>query len=260
MNRKSEPAKELALVLRTIRHGETSRIATLFAPKLGKIAVLAKGARSGKSGSVGGALDTPSLIEAVVYIKPSRSVQLLGQTTVVESFVNLKADVARTAYSAVVSELILKGFTDDEANPSAFAATLKTLNNLDQGRYSEKFSLIEFLLNFSDAMGFGVDPFTCPVCGSTPGKTALINRFYWDTGAICCASCESSNLEYERISGESVGILRLFKRGNINLERIKVSDAAQNELVSLLMKHLRWHHPAFNQLPSYRMLGQLTAE
>ncbi len=260
MTNRSGPAKEQALVIKTIRHGETSRIATLFAPKWGKIVVLAKGARSGKSGSTGGVLDAPSLIEAVVHIKSSRSVQLLGQTSVVDSFGNLKSDVSRSAYSAVVSEIILKGFTDEEANPSAFAAALTSLKNFDLGLIPNRYILLEFLLAIAESLGFGIDPFSCPVCGISPAKTGLVNKFQLVDGAVCCTSCESSSFEIQNVSGEVVGILRLFKRGNVNFERVKISKQAQNELITLLIKHLRYHHTAFNNLSSYNMLGQLALD
>ncbi len=260
MTDRSGPSKEQALVLKTIRHGETSRIATLFAPKFGKIAVLAKGARSGKSGSVGGALDAPSLIEAVVHIKASRSVQLLGQTTVVETYANLKTDVAKTAYSAVVCELILKGFTDEEANPVAFNAALYSLNNLNVGSIPSKYILLEFLISIAESLGFGIDPFTCSICGASPGKTGVINKFLLNDGALSCPECECSDIETQKISGESVAILRLLKRGGFNFERLKISRSAQDELIGLLMRYLRFHHPSYNHLPSYNMLGQLVAD
>ncbi len=260
MTDRSGSSKEQALVLKTIRHGETSRIATLFAPKLGKIAVLAKGARSGKSGAVGGALDAPSVIEAVVHIKSSRSVQLLGQTSVVESFANVKADVAKMAYSAVICELILKGFTDDEANPNAYDAALSTLNDLNQGFLPDKYILLGFLLSMADSLGFAVDPFTCPLCGISPAKTGVVNKFLLEAGAICCADCDCPDIEIHKVSGAAVGFLRLLKRGGVSLERVRMTKSAQNELISLLFRHLRFHHPSFNHLPSFNLLGQLAPD
>ena len=260
MTDRSGPSKEQAIVLKTIRHGETSRIATLFAPKWGKIAVLAKGARSGKSGAVGGALDAPSLIEAVIHIKSSRSVQLLGQTSTVDTFTNLKADVGKTAYSAVICEIMLKGFTDEEANLPAYATALQALRNINSSLIPNRYILLEFLLAIAESLGFGIDPLTCPVCGLSPGKTGLVNKFQLEDGAICCTSCISSDSEVQSISGESVGILRLLKRGNVNFERVKISRTAQHELTTLLMRHLRYHHQSFNHLPSYNMLGQLAPD
>jgi len=257
---KSAPGKEQALVIRTIRHGETSRIATLFAPKWGKIAVLAKGARSGKSGSVGGSLDVPSLIEAVVHIKSSRSVQLLGQTSTVESFGNVKSDVAKSAYSAVICEIILKGFTDEEPNALAFQSALHALRSLETGLVNSRFLLLDFLLSIADSLGFGVDPFTCPMCETSPGRTGLINRFILENGGFCCVNCDCTGLETHNVTGESVAILRLLKRGGVNLERVKVSKPAQNELIALLIHHLRYHHSQFIHLPSFAMLGQLTQD
>ena len=67
-----------AIVLRAIKYGDTSKIVTLYTRRFGKVAVIAKGARSAKS-KFGSALEPMSLIQAVFYRKENREVQLLSQ-------------------------------------------------------------------------------------------------------------------------------------------------------------------------------------
>ena len=67
-----------AIVLRTMKYRETSRIATLYTKERGKVSVIAKGARDGKS-RMGGALQPMNHVVALVYMKESRDLQLLTQ-------------------------------------------------------------------------------------------------------------------------------------------------------------------------------------
>ena len=60
--------KTRALVLRTMRMGETSRLVTFYTQEQGKLKVTAKGARKPKS-KFGAALDLMTEVQAVCYVK-----------------------------------------------------------------------------------------------------------------------------------------------------------------------------------------------
>lgn len=259
MSATAGPTKDLALVLRTIRHGETSRIATLFGATLGKTAVLAKGARSGKAGAVGGALDPPCLAEMIIHIKASRSVQLLAQTAVVDAFHGIKGDVSRTAFAAVVCELLMKGFADGEASRPSFDCALKAFRALDAGVPLPHLALWEYLLTLTTALGFAIDAHTCPICARQPAEIGFRNVFWLDAGAVCCHGCRPDSGNWASLSGEAVGVLRLLARGGTT-SRLRVSSVAAEELTGVLARHLRHHHPGYTTLPSLDMLGRLTNE
>ena len=56
-----------AIVLRSMKYGETSKIVTLYSKKFGKIKVIAKGARSAKS-KFGASLE-PMMHSSVIFYK-----------------------------------------------------------------------------------------------------------------------------------------------------------------------------------------------
>jgi len=254
------PIKDQALILRTIRHGETSRVATLFCAELGKVAVMAKGARSGKPGATGGALDAPCLAEVVIHFKSSRSVQILGQIMPVTAFPSIKDDVTLTAYAAVISELVYRGFTDSENNRPAFNAAVSALRTLDSNISDPRVTLWEFLLALAEALGFGLDPFTCPECGARPADLGVRNLLLFDAGAIICRNCGRTEGEAVALSGETVSIMRLAARGGARSGRLKYSSQARSELTGALLKHLRRHHPGYQSLQSLEMLERLATD
>ncbi|MFH0765775.1 MAG: DNA repair protein RecO, partial [Calditrichota bacterium] len=123
MTRISDPTKEVALVLRSIRHSESSRIVTLFGKTRGKFAVIAKGARKAKSGSALSAVEPPGLLEVLVYFKPHRAVQTLGSVTVLNPFLGLRSDLACGACAAAVEQLTERALTDGDPNEDVFLCT-----------------------------------------------------------------------------------------------------------------------------------------
>lgn len=261
MNRSGQ-IKEQALVLKSIRHGETSRIITLFGRTLGKFAVIAKGVRRSKSSSSGSGLEPPAHVESIIYYKPGRSVQNIGLTSVIEGYKSLKTDLALTGYAAVILEQINRLFIDGEPNNDAFTATCAALDTLDSG--NPRITLWKFQLTILRNIGFALDPFTCPVCAAPIAEISRRNSLLLEHGAICCSSCSNDSFsvndgeERFTLSGESVSLLRRLSNGNGNaLTRITPSINAHKELSRALELFLRFHHPNVGALPAMRMLEQL---
>ncbi len=81
--------KTEAIVLRTFRYGDSSKIVSLYARRFGKIRVIAKGARSTKP-RFGASLEpfTESLV--VFYRKRERELQLLSSSDTIQNFARLR--------------------------------------------------------------------------------------------------------------------------------------------------------------------------
>ncbi|NQT35082.1 DNA repair protein RecO [bacterium] len=250
----SGPEKDAALVIRTIRHGESSRIATLFTRNHGKVAVIAKGARRAKSGSTG-VIEIPNLVEAVIYFKASRSVQTLGQASIIRSFPAIKRDLVLTGYASAVLELMNLSFTDAEPNPEILDTAIETLDSLETCSGSPRVNLWMFQLALFRAIGFNLDPYGCPVCGREKAMVGTRNMFWLDSGAICCSNCRPSNGACIPVSGESVSLLRNFVNGSDRiLQRMKPSQSARREITDLLERFLKTHHSGIRKMPAMKML------
>ncbi|MBM3329201.1 MAG: DNA repair protein RecO [Calditrichaeota bacterium] len=253
----SLPTPETALVLRSIRHGETSRIVTLFSLERGKFAAIAKGARSGKGNGAIGSLAAPSLIEAMVYHKSSRSVQLLAQASVIDPYVGLREDILKSAYGAAIVELLDRSMIEGDVNRAAFAAAGSALERLERSEITPRLAFQGFQLDLTAALGFALDATACPVCGTTPARTGWHNALMLSEGAICCEGCRIEG-DAVTLTGESVNILRLLARRQTDLlKRLKTSEMAQNELSNALSRYIRHHHPALGSLPAQAMIDRL---
>jgi len=253
----SNPEKDEALVLRSIRHGETSRIVTLFTRRSGRLAVMAKGARRGKTGASGGAFETPSLIEATMYIKGTRSVQNLGQVSILNVYPQIKQDLILNGYASALLELIYLCFTDGEANDDAFGAALEILHNFENGLGNPRVNLWRFQIRLLQATGFAVDPVICPVCSLEPAEVCVKNLFWLQAGAICCNNCRPQSGDVIPLSGESVRLLRmLVADSNPVQQRLKPSAMARREISGVLERYMKFHIPNSSKTPAIRMLDR----
>ena len=121
--------RTLALVLRTVEVFETSLVATLFTRELGKVAVLAKGARRLKSPLQGG-LDLLGVSDIVLFPKASEALDLLAEAVPVERFASLRRDLAALYAGYYIAELLIDLTDIHDPHPRLFDAARITLRHL----------------------------------------------------------------------------------------------------------------------------------
>ncbi len=258
MSSSKTPEKEEVLAIKSIRHGETSRIVTMFGKTHGKFAVIAKGARRSKGGTGLGSLSPPSLIEAIVYHKQSRSVQTLGQVSLIDSFSTIKTDYDSTIYSSVILQYLFRAFIDNDPHEDVFYASVKALSKLETKEEEPLWALWLFQLDLIRFSGFGIDPFTCPFCGVQDSKIDLKNRLLLEEGAFCCSSCTPANGNNLVFSGESVQIIRRLMQNNMHgLRNLRISPHAKLEITHNLNQYLKYHIPSIGKMSALEMLERL---
>ena len=119
------PEKTEAIVLKTQKWSETSKIAHLYTRRWGRISILAKGALRPKA-KFWGHLETFSLIEAMIYKKPRERLQLLSQCLLKDPFGGLYTDPERAGYGFAAVEF-LERHTMEEGNDLLFDWTVHNL-------------------------------------------------------------------------------------------------------------------------------------
>jgi recombinational DNA repair protein (RecF pathway) len=109
-----------AIVLRGVDFSETSRIVTFLTPDRGRVACMAQGARSPKRG-MPAMLDTFNRLEIVYYWKESRSVQKLGEVSLLDDFRGIKQDLEKSAFAAFPLEVAYKAAQENAPSEDLFA-------------------------------------------------------------------------------------------------------------------------------------------
>jgi len=120
-----------AVVLRSLDYGETSQIVTLLTQENGKIGVMAKGARRTKS-QFGATLQPMAYTQVVFYYKPTRELQILSESSHVESFHRLRRNLETITIGLRIVELVDALLEEEDPQPEIFAITVRALRRLNR--------------------------------------------------------------------------------------------------------------------------------
>ncbi len=142
-----------AVVLRTLRYGETSLIVTLFTRQQGKVSVLARGARAAKS-RFGAALQPLSLIQVLYSTRTTRTLQTLREASFERRFRHLHDSLNRITAGLRVVELVQALMQDEEANSAVFHLVAQTLQALDGTAGRPELALFFFEARLAGLLGF----------------------------------------------------------------------------------------------------------
>lgn len=177
--------KDEAVVLRTMRLGETDRIVTMLGRAHGKIRGVAKGVRKTKS-RFGGRLEPFTYVSLVVW-RGKSGLDTITQTEVIEPFRAIREDLDRFALGEVMLEAVDRLVEDRQASPRTFRLLLDFLQALS--RDASPLVLAGFLLRLSSIAGFAPSLDVCAECGApaawfSPGQ-----------GGAVCALCKAPDSE-----------------------------------------------------------------
>ncbi|MBX7042613.1 MAG: DNA repair protein RecO [Ignavibacteria bacterium] len=143
-----------ALVLKSMKYSESSRIMNLFTEELGKVAVIHKGTRrnwqSGNFGAMG-------LIEAMIYFRDSREIQTLGKVGYLEVYSDIEKDLEKLGASYVVFDLLNRSLAQNDQCRESFALAIAFLRDVNRQHATAKAELLRFLMSFGTMLGIMPD-------------------------------------------------------------------------------------------------------
>jgi DNA repair protein RecO (recombination protein O) len=244
--------KSRALVLRSHRLGETSKVVVCYTEAYGKVRLVAKGGRKGGS-RLGAALE-PFVVSGVVfYLKAGRDLSIVSQAEVERDFSGLRRDVVRMAYGAAVLELVDQVVSGQEPDPGLFAVIVETLEELESAdRASLDLSLVRFGFRMAGALGYEAAFTSCVLCAGTPGSAAL---FAPRLGGLVCEACLSRHPEVEVARRQATAVLAEAAAGKPSAS--VVGAVLADELWGALRAFLVEHTGRSIRLRSLDVLAQL---
>lgn len=232
-----------AILLRAVDYRDADRIVTLLTRELGKVAVMARGARSSRR-RFGGALEPYALLRAEVGLGRGE-VGRLGQAQVQRAFPRIIVDLPRITLAGAALELVREVAPQREPDERLFDATVELLDLLDAADRGREEILLAFQVRVMSIAGFtpGVD--LCARCGkrAPAGKAA---RFDPALGAIVCVACGGGPLALSGSSRERIRscVPRDWMDAAVDWELRELSEIRQ-ALGDLVAAHIgrRLHGP-----------------
>jgi DNA repair protein RecO (recombination protein O) len=243
------------IVLHSLRHGETSRIVTLFTREHGKFGIIAKGART-KKGGVGAALELFTRGDFLYYQKPTRDIQLLKEVSLLDAHSGLRQTLPLLSIASALAELCHLTLKDEDPHPDIYDSLDASLAALDKAPPNPLPILWKFELQLFAALGFALSLDHCSECRSElrPPFSARVG-FLFENGSFVEPKCQRKSKTDGTLSAEAFSALNFIGRHPIEqIGRVALSAGASSEIQDFLGKYLSYHLPVRGHLRSLAAL------
>lgn len=205
------------IVIRTVPYGESNTIITLYTKELGKIGVMARGAKKPKSRFT-------SIAQLFTYgifvFQRGRGLGTLQQGEALSSFRHIREDLVKTAYAAYLTELLDRYTSEEDMKLDLFGWLRQSLEYINHGIDPEVITFL-FELKIMKTAGIVPELSRCVSCHATEGDFSFSIR----EGGFLCERCAYKDPYRMNISKGAARLLNMFyhldlaRLGNVSLKK-----------------------------------------
>jgi len=239
-----------AVVLRSLNYGETSQIVTLLTREKGKLGVMAKGARRPKS-SFGATLQPMAYTQVVFYYKATRELQILSESSHVESFHRLRRELGTITIGLRIVELVEALMEAEDPQPEVLALTVRVLQRLNrtERRAANLWPYVQLRL----ARLLGIAPAVNRANVEAVEEEGLLSRA--DGGVYPATAAPEAP---QRASRAALRAYAVFARADLDtVMRMELTPAVRREVETLVRDFLRYHVEEAYPERSQEVIAQL---
>lgn len=231
-----------AIVVSSIKYGESSLISKLYTKDLGLTSYVMKGILKSKKGTLKAAYFQPlTLLSVVVNHHEKRNLHSIREAQVSYVYKTIHTDVAKQSIVMFLSEVLSSSIQEQESNKSLYEYLENAFLWLDNHNSVSNFHLL-FLLNFTKFLGFYPDQNTQCKEGFHLREGIFTNEF--TTGK-------------EIVTGDQITQLKKLLGINFDaLASINFSKEQRREVLRMLIRYFELHLGGFK---TPRSLGVLEA-
>jgi DNA repair protein RecO (recombination protein O) len=253
--------KTEAVVLRSMKYLESSKIVTLYTAEYGKLSVIAKGARQRKN-KYGAALEPMTHLSAIVYRKDGRNLQVLGDCDIVHPFRRLMEDLDKMSVGLAVIELMNIVTHEEEKNSTLFALLVETLHHLDIATEPPSLLLYFFELHLSSILGFHPAFELCAGCGKNIRGHGGVKNDLWvlmGSGGFLHEGCYRESGAGYHLSVKAFDLLLhlLDSPPGSVMEGNTRNKPVEDEVGRFLWTYMQYHIPGIKLLKSQKIFSVL---
>ena len=234
-----------AIVISTVKYGDSSLIARCYCKELGLKSFMLKGILTSKKGGLKKSLFQPlNLINISTQIKSQSNQRLnfIREGSLNVHFKEIPLKIKKNAIALFISEVISRViYEEGNANIALYRFLESSIMRLEKDKFSPVFHL-KFLTLLSDQLGF------------YPNLTCQENEFF-DIESGCF--CENSNSKYA-VGGETVRVFKELLGINFDdIVQIKISNTLRIKVLDFLIDYFNIHLPRFGKIKSIAVLHEI---
>ncbi|MCF7806988.1 MAG: DNA repair protein RecO [Candidatus Marinimicrobia bacterium] len=246
--------KTEAVVLKTLNHGDTSKIITLYSKDTGKLKLIAKGVRSPKSKAAG--LFQPTRHLQVVYYEKQRSeLQLFKSGELISGFFGLEGDFDRLTLSQVMVELLDRATEDEELHESIFLLVTDDLRHLSEKAYPPASVYWHFHLHLLRELGYRPNLSHCSSCNAELKGGGSLGR---SSSHLECAACHLPSPDSIFVSDNTIALInQILDEPEKTKNDLDLAPKERRSLWNFLWRYTFYHIESTRGMRSLKVLNQL---
>jgi DNA repair protein RecO (recombination protein O) len=242
------------IVLRSMDYGEGNKIISIFTSDLGKVGVMARGAKKIKSRHT--AATQLFTYADFVFYKQHGQMGSLNQAEIIDAHQPLREDLYMSAYASYLVEMLERMLGDGEGGSYLFEQLKAGLSAIEEGKDMQIIVHI-FEMKMIELAGYLPIIDTCVSCGAESPLTL----FSAQHGGALCSRCRYKDSSALEISEGTRKMLKLFTKMDIRrLGTITVKEETKLQLKQCMRSYmdthigLKWKSRGFiEQMEKYQM-------
>lgn len=229
-----------AIVLSSLKYGDTSLIVKAYTASDGLKSYLLKGVLASKRGKIKAAYFLPLMqLEIVANHKNKGTLESIREVKIASPYTSLHTDIVKNSMVLFLAEMLSNSIQEQEQDESLYNYLEYALYWLDEQRSISNFHLL-FLLNLTKYLGFYPD-------------TSYQNAPYFD---LLEGSFYKTPTLNPLLEGEQLNYFKRFLGINFDaLQTIQINKAQRQELLKMVILYFELHLHGFRKPKSLAVLN-----
>lgn len=238
--------KTRAIVLQTIKYGDSQLIVDLFTEKLGNLSFIVRIPRSAKAKTKRQLFQPLMTLNLEFDYRQKAGLQKLKEVCISDPFVDIPFSPYKLAISMFLSELLNHATKGELKAESLFVFLHDSIFWLDEAKEGYANFHIVFMIRLTAFLGFFPN-----IEGGAEGE-------FFDLVDGCFVKLTPTHNKY--LSAEdSLKMLNLIRLDYKTMHLYTMSRMDRNRCIEVLLMYYRIHVPGFPELKSYSVLKELFA-
>ena len=236
--------KTRALVLRTVKYGESKLIADLLTEEIGRVGIVANIPQSSRGRAARAFFQPLTLLDIEIDYRQTMQLQKYRNVSNLLPYTSLTMNPVKTCIVMFLSEFLYHVTRDEQQNHALFSYIVNSLEWLDAKEDSFANSHLVFMMRLAKFIGF------------SPNLDGYCKGCYFDLRS----GCFETGLPYHGdvvLADEARVIVTLTRMNYENMHLFSMSRTERNRCMDVVLKYYTIHVPNFPELKSLEVLRSL---
>lgn len=239
--------KTRGIILKTIKYGETSIVATIFTELFGVQTYMVNGIRTQKKGGSKAAMFQPcAILEMEVYHSEFKNLQRIKEYSWSFLYKNILSDVVRNSIALYIVELLQKTLKQPEENAALFYFCEDALIQLDKSNNTVAANFpLYFTIHLPQFFGFKIN-------NNYSDKNGYLDL---SEGNFIPEHPTHTNFIEGLLAEITSDLLKIMQPDELN--QLKLNKETRKALLLKYQDYYRLHIPEFGQIKSLGVLQEV---